>query len=221
MSLDLIEPAKAALLARFGRAISQGTTLFREGDPSGECFLVVEGRVRLLRRVRASERTVAVVGPGALLGESALLERAARPHTAVALDDLQLVAFPGDRLGELLGLEPELGARLFARLVARLREVEDLLELQSLKDADSKVVSALLRSAAPEASGFVVALSPLELSAKVGVDVETVKRTVSRLQAARYLHVIDERLLIDNLESLKKLHGVLGVKEHLGDRAHV
>lgn len=216
MSLDLSDEVQASLFARFGRNVPQGTVVFREGDAAEECFVLLTGRVRLLRRVRAAERTVAVLKPGDLFGESGLTEGATRAYTAVALDDLRALAIRDEGFPELLTTEPRFGARLFRDLVRRLRDAEDQLEIQALRDADSKVVSALLRAAAPEQVGLVVALSPLELSAKVGLDVDAVKRTIARLRAAQYLRITDEKLVLNDLESLRKLYGLLGVKEQLG-----
>ena len=41
------------LLSRFGKKFTSGQVLFREGDPGGEAFLLQEGRVRLIKRVRS------------------------------------------------------------------------------------------------------------------------------------------------------------------------
>src|SRR4051794_30519402 len=77
----------ARLVARYGRTFASGEALFREGEPAKEAFLLQEGRVRLLKRVRTVERSLMVVRPGDLFGESALLDLSARNSTAVALTD--------------------------------------------------------------------------------------------------------------------------------------
>ena len=68
-----------------GGVFAAGESLFREGDPSRIAFLLLEGRVRLLKRVRAAERSLLVARPGDVFGESALLDDAPRRSTAVAL----------------------------------------------------------------------------------------------------------------------------------------
>src|SRR5215469_10584382 len=64
---------RARLLERYGRNFVAGETLFQEGTAAREAFLLQEGRVRLLKRVAMSDRSVAVVRPGDLFGEGALL----------------------------------------------------------------------------------------------------------------------------------------------------
>jgi hypothetical protein len=47
------------------------------------------------------------------------------------------------------------------------------------------------------------------------MDVETVKRGVQKLREGQYLRVIDERVEIPDVESLKRLFALLGLKEEI------
>src|SRR5438046_9078529 len=75
------------LLEKFGRRFSTGEVLFREGESGKEAFLLQEGRVRLLKKVRTVERSLMVLKPGDLFGESALIAGTTRSSTAIALTD--------------------------------------------------------------------------------------------------------------------------------------
>jgi transposase len=55
----------------------------------------------------------------------------------------------------------------------------------------------------------------MELSSRVGLDVEAVKRGVQRLREGQYVKVVDERLEIVDLEALKRLYGLLGLKDEI------
>lgn len=61
------------LLEHFGRRYANGDVIFREGDHSREVFMLQEGRVRVVKRVRAVERSIQILKPGDLFGEGALL----------------------------------------------------------------------------------------------------------------------------------------------------
>ena len=74
---------------------------------------------------------------------------------------------------------------------------------------------------APEGSqGSVdLPLSPVELSSRVGLDVETVKRTVQRLRDQQYLRIVGERVEIPDVEALRRLYSLLGTTEEIrGER---
>lgn len=107
------------------------------------------------------------------------------------------------------------------QLVRRLRDAEDQIEIMMLTDTQSKVVSALLKLAQQArdqgGGGPITAftISPMELSTRVGVDVDTVKRAVQQLREGQYVRVTDERLEIPDLEALRRLYALLGVKDEL------
>src|SRR6185369_11602027 len=168
--------AQARLLSRYGRRFGAGTVLFRDGDPATEAFLLQDGRVRLLKQAGRMERSLRVVRPGDLFGESALLRGAARSSTAVALDDVVALAFDHATFEQVLATSPEVAGRVLSQLIRRMRDAEDQIEILMLRDGQSKVVVALMKFAqqeqlaSPDASREVpgqisLTLSPLELSA--------------------------------------------------------
>jgi CRP/FNR family transcriptional regulator, cyclic AMP receptor protein len=217
--------AQARLLSRYGRRFSAGTVLFRDGEPATEAFLLQDGRVRLLKQAGHLERSLRVVRPGDLFGESALLSGAAsRSATAVALDDGVALAFDHATFEQVLATSPEVAGRVLNQLIRRLREAEDQIEILMLRDGQAKVVVALMKFAqqelqAGQADGsgaqISLSLSPLELSARVGLDVDTVKRIVAQLRETGHVRIHDERVEVPNLDSLRDLNTLLGVKDQL------
>jgi len=212
-----IEPQeRARLLGRFGRRFAAGEALFQEGSPALAAFLLQEGRVRLIRRVAMTERSLAVVKPGELFGEGALLDGGTYGSTAVALTEGTVMALDRDTFRALLSSHPNLAVRAVDQLVRRLRDAEDQIELMMLRGVQSKVTSALLKLAG-RATGFVeLSISPVELSTRVGLDVEAVKRSVARLRERNYIRISGERIEIPDVDALRRLYALLGTKDELG-----
>lgn len=223
--------AQARLISRYGRRFSAGTVLFRDGEPATEAFLLQDGRVRLLKQAGRMERSLRVVRPGDLFGESALLRGAARSSTAVALDDVVTLAFDHATFEQVLATSPEVAGRVLNQLIRRMRDAEDQIEILMLRDGQSKVVVALMKFAQQEqlanhAEGLrdsggqiSLTLSPLELSAQVGLDVDTVKRIVAQLRESGHIRIQDERVEVPNLDSLRDLYSLLGIKDQLRGQA--
>lgn len=222
--MDQLQAAdRERLLARFGRTFAAGEVVFREGDAAAEAFLLQEGRVRLLKRVRGVERSLMVLRPGELFGESALVMGAPpRSSTAIALTDGSMLALDQSTFEGLLQTHPAVAGRMVQQLVRRLRDAEDQIEIMMLRDAQSKIVSALLKAAqqsqvTPRSDGSLrIAMSPMELSSRVGLDVDAVKRGVQRLREGQYIRVVDEKLEVLDLDALRKLYSLLGVKDQIG-----
>jgi CRP-like cAMP-binding protein len=210
------------LLARYGRRFAPGTVVFREGEPSDVVFLLQSGRIRLFKQVGAMERSLRVVRPGDLFGELALLEGSRRQSTAVALDESLALGFDHATFHQVAQENPDVGLRVIEQIVRRLRDAEDQIEILMVRDHQSKVVVALMKLAQrelanPDQSGGQVTLqiSPLELSAQVGLDVEVVKRVVSQLRETGYVRIEDERVELSSLETLRELYSLLSIKDQL------
>jgi CRP-like cAMP-binding protein len=216
---DFTSGERERLLQRFGKRLTAGQVIYREGELGNEAFLLQEGRVRLIKRVRSAERSLIVLRPGDLFGESAFIAGAARSSTAIALSDGTALAFDNATFQNLLENNRPVAARVVQQLVRRLRDAEDQIEIMMLRDTQSKIVNALLKLAQHtpiDARGTAfLQISPMELSTRVGMDVETVKRGVQKLREGQYLRVVDERVEIPDVEALKRLFALLGLKDEI------
>lgn len=214
------------LHARFGRRFEPGDVIFREGEPGTHAFLLEEGRVRLLKKVRGVERSLMVLKAGDLFGESALLPGVARSSTAIALSSSLALALDQTTLQSMLEHNAAVASRMVKQLVMRLRDAEDQIEIMMLSDTQSKIVSALIKLAAAHAGSApagsaVFNISPMELSTRVGLDVDTVKRGVQQLREGQYIRVTDERLEIPDVDALRRLYTLLGFKGQIEGEPHV
>jgi len=206
------------LLEHFGRRYNNGDVIFREGDAAREVFMLQEGRVRVVKRVRQIERSLQILRQGDLFGEGALLPNMQRASSAVALSDVVVLALDPDTFNVLLSGSAAVATRLVQQLVRRLRDAEEQIENMLLRDHQSKVVNALLRLAsdAGRTTGSAqVAVTPLELSARAGLDVDTVKRTMIQLRDGGYIRLAEEKVSMDDLDSLRRLFTLLGMKEQV------
>jgi CRP-like cAMP-binding protein len=74
------------------RALPPGGVLCQQGDPGNELYLVLDG----LLDVYVNDQIVATLGPGAVLGERALLEGGRRTSTLRAQTAVKVACAPGD-----------------------------------------------------------------------------------------------------------------------------
>lgn len=70
--------------------VAAGEIIFREGDAGDAAYAIHRGRVEILVGRDEAEVQVAELGPGAVLGELALLDGSARSATARAATDVSL-----------------------------------------------------------------------------------------------------------------------------------
>lgn len=207
------------LLARFGQRFKKGEVIFREGDEAREAYLLQEGSVRLVKRVRTVERSLMVLRPNDLFGETALIDGAVRTSTALALTDGAVLALDPGTFRRMLEANASVALRVVQQLVRRLSDAEDQIEIMMLRDTQAKIVSALLKlarsMAEPASRSCVLEVSPMDLSSRLGLDVDTVKRGVQQLREGRYVRVVDERLEIPDIEALTRLYSLLALKDEI------
>jgi CRP-like cAMP-binding protein len=82
------------------RRLAPGDTLVEQGQEGGEVFLLLDGMLD----VEVDGETVAQVGPGAVLGERAIVDLSTRTATLRAATPARVVVVPGDQI-DLSALE--------------------------------------------------------------------------------------------------------------------
>ena len=185
--------------------IGAGTTLYREGEPSGAVYFMREGRVKLYRSSggpKTRDQILGVVGDGSVLGLASALEGRPQSQGAAALTDCVLYAvFRGDLL-EIMGRFSEGAIRLTRTLAARTRELEDLVGDLVFHSAPQRVARMLLNLATEEGRVtkrgvvFEPSLSRQEMAEATGISREALSRALSRLAQEDILDLDGKRITI-------------------------
>ncbi|KQV64294.1 cyclic nucleotide-binding protein [Nocardioides sp. Root122] len=116
--LDALDPADARRVLAAGRALTlpQGWSPIAESTPADKAYLITEGEVS----VRKGGTEVATLGPGAVVGEGAIVNKTLRSATIVALTPLKVVHFTREQVQELVEDVPAFGDALRAAAADRL-----------------------------------------------------------------------------------------------------
>lgn len=107
-------------LARHAEIVdfAAGDVLMTEGEQGHEFFVVVDGEVAVTR----GGETLAKLGPGAYVGETALLDPGPRTATVTAMRDTQAVLLASREFYAAVDEVPGLSRKLLTGLAKRLRE---------------------------------------------------------------------------------------------------
>ena len=95
----------------------KGDVVFNAGDKSDGGYVVLTGSIRL--EAPGNEDTARVVGPDALIGETALIAPSIRPATATALEATTVLKISRSLFHRVLDEHPEYAAKM--RLVVARR----------------------------------------------------------------------------------------------------
>lgn len=111
------------LLASVGHQLSKpsGSVIFSEGDYHSQLYLVSSGTVRLdMKTAKCGRQTILSIGMGDFLAWSALIGDGVMTSTAIAADDVELVALNTESLQQLLQQHHDLGYLIMRALAKSL-----------------------------------------------------------------------------------------------------
>jgi CRP/FNR family cyclic AMP-dependent transcriptional regulator len=199
-----------ALESRFTRTFKAGEVVFREGERGLTMFVVRTGQVRISKRVRAVERTLATLGPGEFFGEMAVLSGRPRTATATAIDEISLLELDDKRFDAMIHSQAEIAARIMKKLARRLDDADALIVTLTRRDPKARVILGLSREA--EERGLpgegndsrVVQRDFNELSELLGVKRAEFDETVARMARVGIVRILEGGLEIASIPRLQE-----------------
>ncbi|MCL2183500.1 MAG: cyclic nucleotide-binding domain-containing protein [Chitinispirillia bacterium] len=102
------------------RAYAAGALIFAEGERGEEVFIIKSGSVKIVKGNGGSEILLAILKPGDIFGEMALLDSAARTASAVAYEECRLMALDKANFNLVLETQPQIIERLTTLLAERI-----------------------------------------------------------------------------------------------------
>jgi serine/threonine-protein kinase len=114
------------------RTFKAGTRIMNEGDAGDEAYMIVAGHCKATRSVDGKEETLAVMGPGEVFGEMALLLDEPRAASVEAMEQVTVQVLDRQTMTEGLGLEGWTGALVIA-LASRFRKLEEQVRQSGLR----------------------------------------------------------------------------------------
>jgi len=111
----------------YEKQLRAGEVLFKEGDPGDEMYLIRAGKIKIVKDLEGSEKTLAVIGEGEFFGEMALLDKSPRSAAAIAESDAKLIIVDRDAFLSSVNKNPFI-KYIIETLTTRLRKTNNMLK---------------------------------------------------------------------------------------------
>jgi len=212
---EMLDAEELRDLAALGRVIhvEPETRLFEKGDPGDHFYAVLSGQIAAHTSSENGKTLIlAIIDPGDVLGEIALLDGLPRPASGSTLTACDLFRLDRASFIEFLEARPKLCFRLMGVLCDRVRCMSDTIEDTVFLDAPRRLARRLLRLA--ENYGreiddgrirIQLPLSQESLASMLGITREMVNKSLKSLKAAGAVTYMRGYLVLDDLDHIRGL----------------
>jgi CRP-like cAMP-binding protein len=210
---DLPDRVSAGLLANARPVkLAANEILFHAGDPGDGCYRLNEGLLKVSIASRAgAERILAILGPGSLVGDMAMIDGRPRSASVSALRDCKLSFVSRASFESVAEKSPEIYKHLLSLLAARLRDTDQIVAAGTFLAVKGRVARALLDLAKAfgneVGAGRVVIrqkLSQSDVAAMAGIARENVSRILNEWMRLKLITRLSGYYCIESKAKLEK-----------------
>ncbi len=209
------------LFHKFGREFAKGVELFREGDLGKEMYVIQAGQVAISKRVRDTEKILAILGPGEFFGEMAIISNKPRTATATVAETARCLVIDPKTFEAMVRGNAEIAIRMIKKLADRLQDADQQIENLLLRDVNSRVVHHLAHAAQVRGKsvpgGTKIELTLSTLSATLGIPERQLAGVLEKLTRARIAVLEPDGIVVSEPRKLREFLEFLEMKEKFGD----
>jgi CRP/FNR family transcriptional regulator len=193
------------------RNVDRGRVLVHPDEPPEMVYVIKEGRVKVSRySADGREQILALLEPGDVIGELALVQQTETVHVEAFEDTLVCGIHREDFLG-LIQRQPELMLHIMRVLAERLRAAEEEIADLVFRTVPGRLAALLLRLAqaygrpTPVGQRLELRLTHHDIAAMIGATRETVTAVFSRLREEGILAFDQRHIVIRDADALHRL----------------
>lgn len=185
------------------KVFSRRSPIYLPADQADSVLLLASGRVKICHLTGEGKQSIlALIEPGEIFGELAVIHRGARDEYAEAAEECKVIAIPGESLRELMEQHAELCLGVTKVIGFRRRRIErrvkNLLYLSN-RERISHLLLELAEQYGRETEGGIelgIRLSHQDLASIVGSTRETVTVVLGTLQSEGLITIGRRKIVI-------------------------
>ena len=195
---------------QFTRTYPQNTMIFSEVEPGSELYILQRGRVKISKIVDNNEVLLAVLKPGDIFGEMAILENRPRSASAIAYDDVTLLAVNKANFSKMIKEQPQLITRLTQLLSERIwfiyKQLANSVMIEPLGRLYDALQIQLEKNRIPIVSGksYTFEFGPKELVNLVAMPVAEGNKLVRQLLENTKIKLMDNKIFVTDLDEVQR-----------------
>src|SRR3954453_18424009 len=194
------------------RRATRGQVVLAQGQVADHIVVLRSGHAKVVASgPEGDEGVLTFRGPGALLGEQAVVDGAPRAAGVVAVESLEMLVVPASAFRRYLGERPEVTMKLVSMLSRRLRDSDRQLVRFATSDTLGRVSARLVElcedhgEAGSEGSGQVtLPLTQEDLGGWPRASFESAPKAVRGLRRLDWITTGRRSITVHDLEALRQ-----------------
>lgn len=194
----------------FTRTYPKDTMIFSEGQPGNELYILQKGQVRISKIVDDKEVMLAILKPGDIFGEMALIDNKPRTASADAYEDAVLLAVNRANFQRMVTTQPQIIARLTTLLAERIWTLYKQLANTTLGSPVGRMYDVLLmqleKNRIPLKAGanHTFNFGPKELVNMVGLSSNEGNIHLKTLLSNKIIKLVDNKITVTDVLEVEK-----------------
>jgi len=184
--------------------------LFCENEPGDNVFVIQEGKIKVTKIVGDQEVLLAVLNPGDIVGEMALIENKPRSATAIAMGKTKVLAINKDNFQVMVENQPQMTLKIIQLLSERIWVAYRQLENLAIPDEYGRILDLLLiqiqkkRIPIEPRKSFEFDLTADEIISMAGFDKNKGAQLIGRLLEDNNFKMENGRIVVVDIDVLEK-----------------
>jgi CRP/FNR family transcriptional regulator len=208
------------LFERFSRTYQAEEIILCEFVPGEEMYIIVSGHVKISKITKSYEKVLALLGPGDIIGEMAVINRKLRSATAVATEQTKVIGLTTENFEQIIARKPQLLVKLIQILCDRIWFTAQQVQNFTLKSAPGRVAGMLVllgdshKKKPDQNSKILLYTSPKDLSQMTGLELAEVENILNGFEKKEFIKIEEGLIILNDLMNIKATSEFYAKKEH-------
>ena len=188
----------------------KGDVIFCEYEPGDNFYLIQAGRVQIVKIMGEIEKNIAILNPGEVFGEMAILEEAPRSATAIALDPISALEFNRENFGILMQGNPQIALTLLKLFTNRIHDQKRKFLILTLNDVEAKIADVFLMLAeneprdASEGEKIEFKTTVDDIAHWAAISPEKCREVINHFINQRRVELYSDRIVVRNINDFAR-----------------
>jgi CRP-like cAMP-binding protein len=137
-------PTEPLATNQSARTYSNDQMIFSENEPGNDLFILQKGKVKITKIIHGVDTILNIMKPGDVFGEMALLDNKPRSASAIAMENVELLAINKSNFEKMVETQPQLMSKIITVLSERVWNAYKKISNSLIEDINGKIADTLL-----------------------------------------------------------------------------